>query len=106
MSKRRKLCLASIIAETAGTDRRPKLSLAAPAPQKCRRDGPPDGSWPALTDAGRAAPQINAVAYADEMMRLEGQRNAACRQGDAETLRVLAQRRAWLNYRFWGRQLN
>jgi hypothetical protein len=106
MSKRRKLCLASIIAETAGTDRRPKLSLAAPAPQRCRRDGPADGSWPALTDAVRAAPKINAVTYADEMMRLEGQRNAACRQGDAGTLRDLAERRAWLNYRFWGRQLN
>jgi hypothetical protein len=105
MSKRRKLCLASIIAETAGPDRRPRASLAAPGPQRCRRDGPADRSWPAFPYAPSAAPKIGVAAYAAQMMRIEGQRNA-CRQGDADTLRLLSERRAWLNYRFWGRPLN
>jgi hypothetical protein len=52
------------------------------------------------------APKIDAAAYAAQMMRIEEQRNAACRQGDAVTLRLLAERHAWLNHRFWGRSLN
>lgn len=104
MSKRRKLCLASIIAETIGPERKPKALLAAPSSQRCRRDGPPDGSRGASDPS--SAPKIGAAAYAAQMMRIEGQRNAACRQGDAETLRRVAERRTRLNYQFWGRPLN
>jgi hypothetical protein len=103
MPKRRKLCLAAIIAETVAQNHRPRTYV--PAPQRCRRDGTPHGSWPDQHLAS-GAPRLDAGAYAAQMIRIEGQRNAACRQGDVETLRLVAERHAWLNYRFWGRALN
>jgi hypothetical protein len=104
MPRRRKLCLAAIVAQTLAPNHMPRSSGSAPAPQRDRRDEPPHGTVPAL--GYPVAPKLHPAAYAAQMMCIEGQRNAACRQGDVQALRLVAERRAWLNHRFWGRVLN
>src|SRR3954462_6903324 len=120
MPKRRKLCPATIIAESVALGREQKTSPAHPWPrwstdsssiartppaaQRCRREPLPHRELCREMDSD--APKIDAAAYAAQMMRIEEQRNAACRQGDAVMLRLLAERHAWLNHRFWGRSLN
>jgi hypothetical protein len=120
MPKRRKLCLATIIAESVAPDHKRKTSPAYQWPpwstdsssiarktSEVQRDGRAPLALRQLhLHMDSEAQKIDATAYATQMMRIEEQRNAACRQGDAVTLRMLTERHASLNHRFWGRSMN
>ena len=90
---------------TAYTDyKSPYAYLAKDLVYELQRDFPVRIDWlPYRLDI----PSFLGSARLDDSGRIiEEQRNAACRQGDAVTLRMLTERHASLNHRFWGRSMN